>query len=133
MATLSFAGTTIWNDSSTGVGRVLVYSGLKQAVYQSELIPRGQGEILKKLGTTLGEITVVCKFHLPSGDVDNLRSLVEGKVDEQGSLVTPEDGTITNCVMMQADLGPRAPKVIRIPGTGVREVRELFMVFRKVK
>ena len=86
MATVSFAGTILWNDATTGFGVVGFNQTPPSIRYGYEDLPRGTGRIAKALGTDPGQSVVVLQYRLTAGEESTLRSALAGVVGGFGAL-----------------------------------------------
>lgn len=100
MATVTFAGTNLWNSSTTGEGDPLIFSVATFEARQFLPMPQGVGEVVLDLRNT-GEIfTVVCRYILSDSDAATLRTTQNGIKSSYGTLSVNSD-SVTYCVLTQ--------------------------------
>jgi hypothetical protein len=86
MATITFAGTTLWNDTTSGYGRPVLAVGLPSRTYDYEPLPRGTGLVAKHVGTDPGEVSLVCQYRIADGSFASLLSGIAAAVTSFGTL-----------------------------------------------
>jgi hypothetical protein len=99
MASVTFAGTTIWADTGTGLGDVEPAFGGQHANWAIETIPGGTGLIVKDLGTLPEIIMLSLNYHLSNSAAASLRTSLQGLATSAGALVA-NGVTYSNCVLM---------------------------------
>lgn len=101
MAVVTFAGTTIWNDTTTGRGRVLPTVSAPTRLREFVRPVRSNGLIAKDLGRAPGEVIVTMGFNLTSGEINTLRSSIDGLIGSAGTLAIPPGQSYTDCVLVR--------------------------------
>lgn len=124
MATLVFAGTTLWNDASTGVGRLQVIERGRQSQRVESPVVGGVGVFSTQVYVDLGGATVGATYHV-SDEGAAVVSAWAGLVGSVGSLVW-RGRTLTNCVLLGFDTTRTS-----VLGNGSK-VFELVAEFRKI-
>lgn len=135
MATVTFDGTTIWNDAATGVGRVVVFEQLAFQRKSFNFVPAYGGYITKLLGSEPGRIVLVLDYWLNDSEKESLISTVAGKADDTGTLVyLTIDGTrsVNNCTLAAAPDLTRRDIQLRLPSGILKEWNTLVLQFQKV-
>ena len=107
MATVVFAGTTLWNDAQTGFGVLRFNQSPPVVRYGYEDLPRGTGRIAKNLGTNPGQSVVVLQYRVTTGEEATLRNTLNGVVSLFGTLQV-RGVSYTNHVLerFEFDTGP---------------------------
>jgi len=104
MAVVTFAGTNLWSDASSGVGSVEWNPTPGKVVRQFEpLLAVGAGVVAKQISDSPGEIIVSMRYNATDAQLEALRTVFQGKRTSYGSLVLPTANggstTYANCVM----------------------------------
>lgn len=134
MASVTFSGTTVWNDATTGVGRVSVRQSGGTRRWITEELPGGDGGLLKNNGRRTAIITVVCQYFASSSQQTTIKSGWLDLRGSYGSLVTPAGegtSTLTNCALLEVDFA-RSDQVEDMSGN----VDDIFVVtaqFQKLR
>jgi hypothetical protein len=100
MATVAFAGSTLWDDGSTGVGRPIVRELGARANYQFEPVVRGKGLIAKNLGEIPEMIEVLVQYRLDGTAYSGLRTTLDGLLNSIGTLAWPPSQSLANCLFI---------------------------------
>jgi hypothetical protein len=97
MATVAFAGSTLWNDASTGKGRPSRVLEAKSIVWGGGVVP-GDGAIISKdLADNFGRFFLQMVYWLEDSDIASLISLIEGKRNIIGTVTYPPSNSVSNC------------------------------------
>lgn len=99
MATVTFAGSTLWDDSGTGVGRPYAAERGRQAVLVFEPVTRGVGQIVKNLGTIPESFDLFVRYRVSGSQLSGLRSTLNGVVGSTGTLAWPPSQSFSNCIL----------------------------------
>lgn len=97
MATVAFAGTTLWNDASTGKGRPQRTLEAKSVAWETEVVPGDGALISKDVGDNNGRFYLQMEYWLESSDIGTLISLIEGKRSSIGTVNYPPSNSVANC------------------------------------
>ena len=129
MATVAFGGTTIWNDSSTGVGLVQRYKEGRRTRWLIESMPGDLGKIAKNVGQDPGRVTVGLTYFMSETGRATIEGYLDGKIGTYGALVIASGGTetISNCILLsRSDAREQA---LRLPSGTVVRAWQYFLTF----
>lgn len=129
MATVSFAGTTLWNDAQTGFGVVSFNQSPPVVRYGYEDLPRGTGRIAKNLGTNPGQSVLVLQYRLTSGEETTLRNTLAGVVSLFGTLQV-RDINYTNHVLERYDFVTGPPI---LEGSTTKRLVSVSILFQRLR
>lgn len=132
-ASVSFSGSTIWNNASgqTGVGSVNIARQLAGIRWDVAPLMAG-GSVAKNLGSEPGGLALALDYHLDTSGISSLTSALEGLTDNYGSLVIPPGQTITNCIMVEPPQFIRGAAVQNESASIVYAVR-VILRFQKLR
>lgn len=99
MATVTFAGSTLWSDAGTGVNRPVAVERGRQALLSFEPVIRGSGQIVKNLGTLPEGVEVIVEYRVTGSEYSGLRSTLSGLVGSVGTLAWPPSQSLSNCIL----------------------------------
>lgn len=104
MASVVFAGSTIWDSNSTGRGRVACRRKPATTRWVEEIIP-GNGEIVaKNNGTSPAIIQASGFFWFTEAQAASKQTQLESLRAANGTLNTPEGMSYNNCIMKNSEL-----------------------------
>jgi len=100
MASVTFAGSTLWNDASTGIDRVqaIVQPGRRRWVLRD--LPRGQGKVAKNLGKEPSYVIVPLSYVMSSNEYNTLAGVWDGIVSSAGTLAIPPGQSYANVILL---------------------------------
>lgn len=131
MATVTFAGTTIWNDAQTGWGALepMIVEGSTRWAFDP--LPQGDGDIAKELGDEPGLVflRLFFSFSANGSELASHRSTMRGLKDSYGSLAWPR-GSVTNLVLLRAMYREAGAEH---DGTNYRQLTVLDLAFRRLR
>lgn len=117
MATVTFAGTTLWNDSSTGVGPVAPAVALPTPVYQITPLARSGVKLAKRLGTDAGRARLVLPYVVTSAEFETLRSTIGGVAGLIGTLAVPPGQSYGSALLIAASVDRGSVREVGAAGT----------------
>jgi len=132
MATVTFAGTTIWNDAATGIGPVNSLVAAKRERRVLEPIPRGNGYISKNTGTEPRLVRVDCAYNLTEAQIDSLQTSLDGLFDKYGTVSVPPSQSFSDCELAEQPQLTRERALMTASGSIVYRVR-VTLLFRQLK
>jgi len=97
MASVSFGSTTIWNDTTTGVGSVRASVSGPQELAEYDALPRTNWRIRRGLGKEPQTIAVAMEFILDSTAFNSLLSTLSGLVGTMATLSVPPGQSYSYC------------------------------------
>jgi hypothetical protein len=127
MSSIIFAGTTLWNDASTGRGRPIISESLETINWVLERIPGNGGIIAKNNGIKPGPFVVAARYWLASGsDFSTLYSAISNAKASVGTLSFPPSTSVSNCILLDA----RFENTPVQPREGSTHRYERYMIFQ---
>lgn len=114
MASLVFAGVTLWNDAATGVGSCRPLYSPKFRVKDVRSLPQGNS-VARLLGKAPGSFLFRLNYLVSSSESATLEALFEGLDGNIGNLVTPQR-TYSRVIMLTPSYD-RGDAVIEVPST----------------
>lgn len=134
MATVTFAGQTVWNDAATGRGRVRARSFGPQRRLVPEALPGNEGIILKDLGKDPGLVYLPLRYWMTPAEmaaVEAVLVIVAG-AGVEGTLAIPRGISYAHCVLLSRQWDEGDPLEEDDSGTIAYE-RRLDLVFQRVR
>lgn len=119
MASITFAGTTLWDDTATGVGRVQDREATRSINWVIEKLPRNGGLIAKDNGDNPVSFVLAAKYWLTAAQRTTVASSFANVRRLLGAVNWPPGYTITNCILINATL-ERTGKQLFAPGQDFR-------------
>lgn len=105
MATIQFAGSTIWNDSTTGRARVQDSQGLASTNWVFNTLP-GNGEIIAHDNGNKPRVAQVTFTNwLTSAQIASFDNTIEGLLGTEGTASWPPNKSMTNCLLLNPQSG----------------------------
>lgn len=98
MSTITFAGNTLWSDSTTGVGQIEHEDTLPAERTVLEPLPGG-GYIAQQLGLEPDRIVFNCSYNLDASGITSLRTTLSNLRRTSGTLTLPGQ-SYTGCIML---------------------------------
>lgn len=133
MATASFAGTTFWNDASTGRGNFISVATAASPRYDIRGLPQSPGLVANKIGTTPPRVMIVCIYHLTDSQIADLRSQMATLAASPAATLTVPPGTNTQyCIMAEPPTITRGKAQKSGNGTITYEV-QLQAIFQAIR
>lgn len=117
MASVQFAGTTIWNDATTGVGPVGVQEIGAVARRLRWPVLGGNGFGTTELGTDGGGVRLFLQYRLTEAEYGSLRSSIATIRDKRGSISWPPSDFLSDCEIEGSPAIIRGPVVRYGDGT----------------
>ena len=120
-ATVAFAGTTFWSDSSTGVGVIERYRDQRAVRWIIEALPGDNGKIAKNVGQDPGRVSLALTYFATESALASIESSIDARIGSYGSLVIVSGGTetIANCILLGRSNARR--QTVKLPnGNAVR-------------
>lgn len=130
MATVTFAGSTIWNDATTGVGRIQPVVMGREQRWQFEPLPQSSGVVAKNIGLEAGQAYIALTYSMTNSEANALTVTVENLLQSVGSVVYNPGQTITDCVLVRKSLQRGQPNLV---GATVRWFWTLTLEFQRLK
>lgn len=100
MATVTFAGTTIWDDSTSGIGPVESQVSDPVRAYAMESLIRGNGAVAKDLGLNPGSVNLALQYRVSSDELNTLLSALYALIGTTGTVTIPPGQSYSNCIML---------------------------------
>jgi hypothetical protein len=102
MASVTFAGTTLWDTTATGVGRVRDGQQPRSVNWVMEKLPGNGGLIAKDNGDNPSPFALTCMYWLTTAQAIALVTTIEDSRALFGSVNWPPNITKTNCILINA-------------------------------
>jgi hypothetical protein len=99
MATVTFAGSTLWNDATTGFASAAVADTVQGPFYEFERIARGNGLVAKEASSDPGNLQLTLNYTLTESEYTALRTIIVQRRNSIGSLSIPGIPTLNFCVL----------------------------------
>lgn len=116
MATIVFDGTTLWDDSGTGVGPVQ-YNEQLDTIRQSFVpIPRYGGYFAKTHGQEPGGLSIVAQYTVTDSELNSLVTTLEGVKNDYGTLTFPPNRSLASVRLVAVSYSRSRPVQVP-PGT----------------
>jgi len=127
MSVVTFAGTTLWDDSATGRSRVMDSVKIRSVNWVMEQLPRNGGIIAKDNGDNPDGFIMECLYWLTTAQADTLAETIAGARLGFGDVNFPPNRTIENCILIDASMS-RTGKQQVVPGSS--HTYEYIVLFR---
>jgi hypothetical protein len=99
MASVTFAGSTLWDNDATGIDQVLPSADEPVTDWQLVALPQGGGRVAKYLGLSPGAVTIQLQYRMSNSDMSSLRSTINNKIGSFGILSIPPGQTYSRCIL----------------------------------
>jgi hypothetical protein len=136
MAVVSFAGTTLWNNAGTGIGRVLhnVRGGTIRWI--SEDLPGGNGGLLKNNGRGRGQLQIVCQYYADDTQQDAIYAAWLGVRSLYDTVVFPageSSRSLNYCALIDVQQFRPGEQVEEISSGDVIDAYTVIATFDKLR
>lgn len=131
-STVTFAGSQLWSDSSTGRGPIWRFRQGKLVRWAVIRIP-GEAKIAKNLGAEPGRLQLALNYWMTDSERASLETTLDGLVGTLGSLVVASNTgteTVTNCILV--DRGDARAGVVFTPPSTTARQWQYFLTFEKL-
>lgn len=103
MATITFAGSTVWNDQASGTARgvgTVVYSpAVPSRVREYANLIRGNGSVAKNLGYVGGALGVSFLWSLTGASISSTFAMLESLYGKYGTVTLSNGQSFSDCVL----------------------------------
>jgi hypothetical protein len=102
MATVTFAGTTIWNDATTGRNRVVAVGLESHQRWDVVPLPRS-GSVGKDLGKEGATFAIEVQYDFTGSEWNSHVSTLASLENRFGTLTFPPSRSVPGCIMLFAE------------------------------
>lgn len=136
MAVVTFGGSTLWNNATTGISRVSVFGRGGANRWVAEDLPGGNGGLLKFNGRAPGLYRVVCRYYADDDEQRTIFSAWEAVRGAYGTVSYPageSSDSLTFCALMDIEKARQGEQVQRIDDNDVIDAYTIVATFSKLR